>query len=86
MPTTCCIAPETPKEKYNFGLIVLPELPTCLELGSHPASTTGLLAETSAPKACARLKAMDLFSSFSIPLPTETIKSALSKSTSDEVS
>ena len=84
MPTTCCIAPDTPNEKYNFGLTVLPELPTCLALGSHPESTTGLLAETSAPKSCAKSKAMDLFSSFSMPLPTETINSALSKSTSDE--
>ena len=42
MPTTCCIAPDIPSAKYNFGETTWPELPICNEWSSHPESTTGL--------------------------------------------
>ena len=82
IPTTCCIAPETPMEKYNFGETLFPELPTCLNDSNHPESTTGLLAETSAYNKSANSNAKEIFSSFSMPLPTDTNTSADSKSIS----
>ena len=42
IPTKCCIAPDIPSAKYNFGDTTCPELPICLEWSSQPASTTGL--------------------------------------------
>ena len=73
IPTTCWIAPDIPNARYSFGETEAPELPTWRYDSNQPASTTGLLADTSAPRVSARSKPICKFSFFSIPLPIETI-------------
>ena len=68
-------------DRYNFGETVWPELPIWYEWSNHPASTTGLEAPIWAFNFSASDFAKGIFSSFDIPLPTETIISAVDKST-----
>jgi electron transfer flavoprotein alpha subunit len=61
-----------------------PELPICLYDGSQPISTTGLEDAISAPITSAKDSTIGMLSSLSIPLPTDTINSAVVKSTPEE--
>ena len=81
IPTTCWIAPEIPNAKYNLGETFWPELPTWWYGSNQPASTIGLDEANSPPIAVARFFAVGRFSSFPIPLPTDTITLACDKST-----
>ena len=82
MPTTCWIAPDIPRAKYNLGETTCPELPIWSEWLSHPESTTGLDEASCAPINSDSSFAIGIFSSLPIPRPIETIKSADDRSIS----
>ena len=62
MPARCWMAPEIPNAMYRSGATVLPDMPTCLDLGIHPFSTRALEHDTWAPIFLARDSAISTVS------------------------
>ena len=82
MPSRCSGAPEMPNDRYAFGLTFSPDLPTCRDFGSQPASITGRDADSGTPRASANSCTVSRSSFEPMPRPTETSIGAAVMSTS----
>uniref|UniRef100_A0A6B0UYC6 Putative secreted protein n=1 Tax=Ixodes ricinus TaxID=34613 RepID=A0A6B0UYC6_IXORI len=71
MPARCWMAPEIPTATYSSGATILPVCPTCMSLGTKPASTAARDAPTAAPILSARSYSILKFSPLFMPRPPE---------------
>mmetsp|Transcript_67382 Transcript_67382/g.186485 ORF Transcript_67382/g.186485 Transcript_67382/m.186485 type:complete len:205 (-) Transcript_67382:353-967(-) len=69
MPARCWMAPLMPTATYRLGATTLPVWPTCMSLGTKPASTAAREAPTAAPSLSASLYSISKFSPFFMPRP-----------------
>merc|ERR1719245_2823846 len=80
MPAKCWIAPEIPTATYSSGATILPVCPTCMSLGTMPASTAARDAPTAAPILSAKSYSIWKLSPLFIPLPPLMTTLALASS------
>ena len=76
IPAKCWMAPEIPTATYNSGATILPVCPTCISLGTNPASTAAREAPTPAPSLSAKSYSILKLSPDFIPRPPEIILDA----------
>mmetsp|Transcript_15411 Transcript_15411/g.53525 ORF Transcript_15411/g.53525 Transcript_15411/m.53525 type:complete len:205 (+) Transcript_15411:221-835(+) len=72
MPARCWMAPLMPTAMYRSGATTLPVWPTCMSLGTNPASTAAREAPTAAPSLSASAYSISKFSPLFMPRPPLT--------------